>query len=143
MKKIITRDFGEIEFNENEILLFPNGLYAFEEEHEFVLISEEALENIYWLQSVNTPNLCFIVFDSSAIVADYSPIFEEDCLKIIDAEKNDLKYLLISVIKEDYTKSTVNLKSPIAVNEKNKKCMQIICNNDDYEVKHPIMSENS
>ncbi len=144
MTKIMTRDFGEIEIDKKEILYFPNGIYAFEDEHEFILISSDELESIYWLQSVNTSNLCFIVFDANTVMLNYSPVYPESCLDVIDAKpQDDLRYLVISVIKDDYTKSTVNLKSPIAVNMKNNKCVQLICDNEDYEVKHLLISKNS
>ena len=56
-----TRDFGEINISEDEILEFPEGVYAFEDDHRFVLISPCG-ENKYpmWLQSLDNENVCFI-----------------------------------------------------------------------------------
>ena len=39
--KIETRDFGTMEISEEQILEFPNGIYAFEDAKRFALIELE------------------------------------------------------------------------------------------------------
>ena len=59
-----TRNFGEQEISEDKIISFPNGIFAFEDEHRFIMLSPLG-DDVYpaWLQSVDNENLCFIVFD--------------------------------------------------------------------------------
>ncbi|MEG0898782.1 MAG: flagellar assembly protein FliW [Oscillospiraceae bacterium] len=141
--KILTRDFGEFEIEKNDIISFPAGLYAFEEEHEFVIISQDELPDVYWLQSVNNSDLCFILFNPQQLLEQYTPIYQLSTLETIDAKSNsDLKYFVIGVIKEDFSLSTVNLKSPIVVNQDNNKALQIICENEDYSVKYPLVKSS-
>ncbi|MEG1965849.1 MAG: flagellar assembly protein FliW, partial [Oscillospiraceae bacterium] len=117
--------------------------YAFEEEHEFVIISQDELPDVYWLQSVNNSDLCFILFNPQQLLEQYTPIYQLSTLETIDAKSNsDLKYFVIGVIKEDFSLSTVNLKSPIVVNQDNNKALQIICENEDYSVKYPLVKSS-
>ena len=39
MIKVETRDFGPIDVDEKDVYDFPNGLYAFEDEKKFALLS--------------------------------------------------------------------------------------------------------
>ncbi|MDE7289033.1 MAG: flagellar assembly protein FliW, partial [Oscillospiraceae bacterium] len=59
---INTRDFGEQEIAEDKIINFPNGIYAFEDQHRFVMLSPLG-NDVFpaWLQSLDNENLCFIV----------------------------------------------------------------------------------
>ena len=55
--KINTINFGEIEIVEDKIILFQEGLPAFEDEEQFVIILNEDEDNpFHFLQSVNTPD---------------------------------------------------------------------------------------
>ena len=44
--KLQTKYFGEIEYEESEILTFPVGLFGFEEEHQFLLLPFEDRKSV-------------------------------------------------------------------------------------------------
>ncbi len=139
---IRTRDFGEQEVAENKIISFPDGLYAFEEEHRFILLSPLG-EDVFpaWLQSVDNENLCFIVFDPQKIVTDYSVTADTEDLKVAEiGEKSDLRYLSLAVVPEEYKDTTINLKSPILVNTKKMLAVQAIAA-ENYPIKFPIFKK--
>ena len=91
---IKTRDFGEEEISEEVMIDFPNGVYAFEENHRFVLLSPCG-ENKYpmWLQSVDDQNLCFIVFDPREFVPDYSVELDAETKKLLGGNSTELDFL--------------------------------------------------
>ncbi|MDE6599590.1 MAG: flagellar assembly protein FliW [Oscillospiraceae bacterium] len=134
-----TRDFGEQDVSEDKIISFPNGIFAFEDEHRFVMLSPLG-DDVYpaWLQSVDNENLCFIVFDPCQIVSDYSVTADEDSLKAAQFGKNPQPhYLTLAVVPEEYKDTTVNLKSPILVNTEKMLAAQIIAA-ENYPIKFPI-----
>ncbi len=136
---IITRDFSEVEISENQVIDFPAGIFAFEDNREFVLLSPLG-DDVYpmWLQSVTNPDLCFIVFNPFEFVPDYSVILDKEAAEIINyAENDEIMYLSIAVIPEEYKDSTVNLKSPVIINFSNNKAVQFIAN-ENYPLKHPV-----
>ena len=146
--KIKTKFFGEIEISEEQVILFPFGLYGFEEYNRFVLLHDEEDENgiFRWLQCVDEESLCFTVMEPAFVCEDYSPKLPENSLKKLgaDAEENgDLIYLVITVIYDEMEKSTVNLLSPIVINSGNRVAAQIILEsweseNSGYKTKHKI-----
>ena len=53
-----TKYFGRIEYDEDERLLFPAGLFGFEEEQEFLLLPfEGSAGSLLCFQSIRTPAL--------------------------------------------------------------------------------------
>jgi flagellar assembly factor FliW len=145
---INTRDFGEVDVPEEELITFPEGLFAFEDRREFALISPLG-EEVYpkWLQSAEDVAPCFIVFDPHAIDPDYvvelEP-YEEKLLKLdsksADINNNNMKVLVIATVPNDFKKTTLNMKAPIVVNENDLLAAQIILQ-DDYEFRFSLYNE--
>lgn len=139
---INTRDFGEQEISEDKILKFPNGIYAFEDQHRFVMLSPLG-NDVFpaWLQSLDNENLCFIVFDPEQIVKDYSVTADEDCSLAIERKREtSIRYLSLAVVPEEYKNTTVNLKSPIIINADKMLAAQAIAA-EDYPIKFPIFKK--
>ncbi len=139
---IKTRDFGEIEVLNENIINFPKGIYAFEDVKSFVLISPLG-ENKFpmWLQSAQGANPCFIVYDPFEVFGGYDPLIDDEARAEISFENGDeLAYLAIAVIPEDYKKTTINLKSPIVVNKTKLKAVQVILDQD-YPIRFPVFEK--
>lgn len=139
--KVQTRDFDVIEIPENEIITFPNGLYAFEEYTKYVLIAPRG-ENQFpmWLQSIENSGLCFIIFDPLEICEDYSVTMSAEEKQVINVQEgceDKVEFLVIAVVPENYCDTTVNLKSPIAVNTLNNTAVQVIAP-EKYPLKCPV-----
>lgn len=138
---IKTRDFGEEEISEGVIIDFPNGVYAFEENKRFVLLSPCG-EDKYpmWLQSVDNPNLCFIVFDPREFVSDYSVELDKETKELLKADGAELDLLCMAVVPDEYINTTLNLKSPIVINSETKKGVQVIAA-ENYPLKFPAFKK--
>jgi len=140
--RIKTRDFGEIEISQKDMITFPSGLFAFEDLRNFVIISPLG-EGIYpmWLQSAEDEKPCFIVYNPFEIIKDYSPGLSQADKKSIDfSDGDELFYLVIAVVPTDVKKTTVNLKSPIVINRTKSTAAQIILD-ESYDIKFPIFRE--
>lgn len=136
---IETRDFGRQEISKEDIITFPRGLFAFEDAKEFVLLSpldDEA--SPMWLQSSQSEKPCFIVFKPLDFISDYEPEPIEEDLRLIDyKDKDEIEYLVLAVIPEDYTKTTLNLKSPVVINRTKRLAVQTILQ-EDYDLRFPL-----
>ena len=81
--KINTRDYGEIDINEDDILTFVEPIFGFEEYKKFIFLIEEDFEGqIAWLQSVDEPELCFIVANPNMVNFEYTPSIPEHIKEI-------------------------------------------------------------
>lgn len=137
-----TRDFGEQNITEDKIINFPEGIYAFEDKRRFVMFSPLG-NDVYpaWLQSLDDESLCFIVFDPKQIVKDYSVTADEESIKAIgELDGENMRYLALAVVPEEYKKTTVNLKSPIVINADKMLAAQIIAS-ENYPIKFPIFEK--
>ncbi len=70
---------------------------------------------------------------------DYNPVVEDELLKHIgELTEENLVILTTMTVPEDVKQMSVNLKAPIIINADTRKGAQIICENDDYEVKYKV-----
>ena len=137
--KIVTKYFGEIDSDEDQIITFPHGLYGFEEERRFVLLPFAGNGTLFSLQSVDNPYLAFVVMDPFALDETYAPVLQKDELKELDADRSeDLYYYVMCVVREPVEDSTVNLKCPIAINSDSLMAMHVILEEDTYQMRHRI-----
>ena len=70
MRKINTLRFGELEIEEQDVVRFADGIPAFEDEHEFVLLPYEEGTPYMFLQSMMTPELAFLMTDPFVFLPD-------------------------------------------------------------------------
>jgi flagellar assembly factor FliW len=138
--KIQTKYFGQVEYDEEDVLHFPNGLFGFEEEREFLLLPfADSGGNMLSLQSVHTQGLAFVVLNPLSLCSDYDPALPEEELKALEvAHSYDLGYYVLCVVKHPVSQSTVNLQCPVAINPKTRQARQVILEDDRYEMRHPL-----
>ncbi len=51
-------------------------------------------------------------------------------------DSRELCYYALCVVKNPVSNSTVNLKCPVVVNEDTRRCMQVILDADEYNMRH-------
>ncbi|MFR3730913.1 flagellar assembly protein FliW [Lacrimispora sp.] len=139
--EIKTQYFGTITCSEQEIIYFPEGLFGFTELKEYIpLAFEDNSDALISLQSLEDPTVSFILMNPFQLYTDYSPILSDEDKRLLDASYNEdnISYYVICVIHESMEDSTVNLKSPIAVNTNTRRARQIILDNALYKFRHPI-----
>jgi flagellar assembly factor FliW len=139
-----TKNFGQVEISEEDILTFDYGIPGFEDMTEFVILgkTDEDDSPFFWLQSTQNGNLAFVIMNPRDLVPDYEieiDMFTAGILQITDAE-NALIYAIVTV-PEDITKISINLKAPVIINAKNNKGCQVVLEDDKYKFKHIITEE--
>lgn len=137
MMNIMTRDFGEIQIDESSILEFQYPIFGFEQYKKYVFLSEESIgDDFVWLQSVEQPEICFLLVAPHVVISDYCPEIPQNIQNVLGDD--DYMCWLIVVLKDTLEESTVNLKSPIVVNPMKKQAAQIILEAD-LPLRHPLV----
>lgn len=138
-----TAVFGPLEVSGEQIFSMPNGLYGFDEAGDYALIThQDDGATLMWYQSVENDIPCFVVFNPFDIIEGYEPVLEAPDLRALKCGKDDkLDYLVIAVVPEDVSKTTVNLKSPIVINQKSRIARQVILSNKEYPIKFSLVEE--
>ena len=137
----IQTEFGEMEVSEQDILKFEKGLYGFESVMEYVLLSEEEDSHILLLQPIQGQVPSFVVIDPYAVYPQYAPQMSQEDKNLFAGSLDDLRFLLIAAVKDDPMESSVNLKSPIAINSKTKQAAQVILDNADYPIRYRFLND--
>ncbi|MBR3570595.1 MAG: flagellar assembly protein FliW [Oscillibacter sp.] len=136
--KTDTKYFGEITYEENELLTFPKGLYGFEDERSFLLLPFADNGTLFSLQSVQTPRLAFILMDPFSLDGSYAPILQEDELRFLNVEKSEeLFYYVMCVVKDPVSESTVNMRCPVAINDDGTG-IQVILEDASWHMRHKL-----
>lgn len=140
--KLFTKYFGEIDYNEQDVLTFPKGLFAFEQEKSFLLLPFAGSGGVLLcLQSVYTPELAFVVMNPFSLNNNYAPVLQPEELKFLQGEdSHEFCYYVLCVVKNPICESTVNLKCPVVINDSTNKAMQVILDGDEYGMRH-LLSE--
>lgn len=138
--KVLSKYFGEVEYESDDLLTFPAGLFGFDEEHSFLLLPfEGSAGSLLCFQSIQTPALAFVAMDPFSLKPDYAPRLQPQELKELGVtEDHALGFYVLCVVKNPVSESTVNLKCPIAINPETRVARQVILEEDAYEMRHPL-----
>lgn len=140
--KLSTKYFGETDYNEEDIIRFPRGMFAFENEKEFLLLPFSGSDGtLLCLQSRATPQLAFVVMNPFALHLAYTPVLQDDELEELGVkDSRELCYYVLCVVKNPVSTSTVNMKCPVVINDDTRKGAQVILETDEYGMRH-LLSE--
>ena len=140
--KTNTKYFGEIGYEEEEILTFPKGIFGFEDETRFLLLPfAGGNNNLLSLQSLATPPLAFVVLDPFSLDPSYTPVLQAEELRQMEvSDSQNLYYYVMCVVKDPVGDSTVNLRCPVVINGDTCKAMQVILEDETYQMRH-LLSE--
>ena len=131
-----TKRFGELNINEQDIITMFGGLPGFEEDVRYILLDHDDKSPYKWLQSVDHPELAFVVIEPFIFFADYQFELSQNDIRELEVSKpEDVAVLVILVIPEDPRKMTANIKAPLVINKTKMKGKQVVLNNEAYPVK--------
>ena len=140
MLKLQTKYFGEVEYEEEDLIHFPAGLFGFEEENGFLILPFEGGNgNLLCMQSVSTPALAFVVMSPFSLLSDYMPVLQPAELRQFGvSDVQELGYYVFCAVKNPVSASTVNLKCPVVVNPATRVARQVIMETEAYGMRHPL-----
>ncbi len=137
MKKITTR-FGEVEYDPEKTILFPEGFVGLEHLKSFIVMPNEKNQPLFWLQNINDPDFAFVVTDPTNFFPDYRiAIGPEECKLLQITEDDDIYILSIVTITPD-KKITLNLTAPLFFSPKTNRGLQTVLENSPYDVRTPL-----
>lgn len=131
--KFTNRQFGELEVEERHVLHFPEGIIGFEECRKFLIVHDEDSEPFRWLVSLEDAELSFPLLDPTLLMHDYS---------IGLGVKEGTNIFVIATLHENVEESTLNLRSPIVVDE-TRTGRQLVIEDDSLQLQFPLIPTTS
>jgi len=129
---------GTLSVPERQVYTFANGIYGFPHATRFALLPAER-DGFFWLQSLDSDALTFLLVDPFRFVEDYSvdldPSEMGDFLPV--EESGVLILTTLTLPKEKGDEITTNLQGPIALNVVQRFGRQIVIESP-FGIRHPI-----
>lgn len=136
--QIDTTRFGRMAVDDDRVINLARGLLGFPNHTRYALIQTSDENYFFWLQSVDEPELAFIVTDPSIFFKDYEvPIREETQTEL---QLNDMACSQVFVIcnkVDDWL--TGNLLGPIVVNTQNRQASQVVLTEKKWTTRQPLL----
>ena len=117
---------------------FRPGLLGFSSFRQFVLLQPNDEGAFFWLQSVESPELAFVVTDPSQWVPEYEATIRREQMEELQLGRLDDAQVFVIVNKYDRT-LTANLQGPIVINVNNREAMQLVLADKRWSTRHEIV----
>lgn len=144
-----TTRFGVVEVDEDKAIHFVDDIPGFPGARRFVLIPHKEDSPLAWLQSMDMPDVAFVVIEPWIYFKEYNPVIEEWQLARLESkgatendEEDSLLVLSILTIPGNPKEITANLKAPVIINLRNNLAIQVILTYDDYTTKHLLVPDS-
>lgn len=144
MKKVNTLRFGEIEVEEEKVVHFEDGIPAFEDEHEFLIIPYDDESPYVFLQSITTPDLAFLMTMPFVFFPEYEFELDDDSQNKlgIKSQEDMLIYTLLTIPGGKVVDMTANLMAPVVLNQNTMQARQIVLDKSRYTTKHRLFPKD-
>ena len=137
MEKIITR-FGEVEYDPENLLHFPEGMIGLPQLKKFIVMPNKKKGPLFWIQSVDDPDFAFVLTDPTNFFLDYQIVFEDTEKKTLQMKKDEQGFVLVVVTVPPDQKITLNLSAPILFFPRTNRAVQVILEKSEYKTKTPL-----
>jgi flagellar assembly factor FliW len=135
--EFISERFGKIEYNEAEVVRFPQGIVGFPDMTRYFMYSDERVAPLAWLHSLDDAGLAFLVCDPFLFFPEYEVRVKlPPALRRQMGESKDLRVLTIVTIQADFAQSTVNLLGPLVINANTRNGWQVILDDEELGTRH-------
>ena len=145
MPTIETSKFGNVTYNNTDIIKFVKPILGFGDLSQFIVITRPESEPFKWLQSIENPSVCFVIVDPRLVVSQYSIEISSHDIKLLDGSEKQEDYqiyVIVTVPNGHPEQISINLQGPIVVNVKHLKALQMVLNNPDYDIRYGIFEKS-
>lgn len=139
-----TRHFGVIQYREDSVFDFPEGLPGFEDQRRFLLLERPDARPLVFVQSLSAAGLCFIALPVRVAKSDYQLCMPPEELASLDLniarqpEIGEEVLCLALVSLQENRPPTVNLLSPLVINIRTRRGLQTIQADSGYSHQYPL-----
>ena len=143
MPTLANTRFGAIEFIEEDVITFCEGLIGFPNCTRFVFVTQKPESPFRWLQSLDLPEFAFLVADPCEYVENYSPVLGDEIAAAmeIDDETPTFLFTTVSIPRGKPREMTLNLAGPIVINAATRIGRQFVVDNEAYTIKHRVFPD--
>ena len=138
-----TSRFGQITVDRQRIISMTSPFLGFPESSRFFLKPHSPKSPFMWFQSLENPDLAFVVIPATLLNIDYQPkisrqVSEE--LKLTSDKEKEL-LLILTIPKDKPQEMTANLLGPVVLNTRERLATQVVLDQSKYTPCWPLFQE--
>ncbi len=142
--KTLQTPFGEVQYDPDKVIRFPEGWIGFERLREFVVIPDEkGSASLYCFQSVEQPHLMFLLIDPTRFFPDYRVTPDAVVLEKLGITGRDTCFILTTITFHQDESVTLNLLAPVVYTPKTKRAAQIVLEGSGYQSRTALPGKKS
>ena len=138
-----TTRFGTVGYTEADVVLFNDGLVGFPEHKRYLLLCHKADSPFRWLQSLEEPQLAFLITDPANWILTYAPVVDEESaaqLGLVESAPR-LVFVTVTIPAGKPDEMTFNLAGPIVIDLESRNGMQLVLQDETYTTKHRVFPQ--
>ena len=137
---VATSRFGVIEIDVEKIITLTSPFLGFPVSRRFILRPHGKTSPFMWLQSIDDPNLAFVVVQSEMISPTYKPKIPQGVRQELEIPQDGSTELLLilTIPKGRPMEMTANLLGPIVINAEKRLAKQILLDPMVYDPCQPL-----
>ena len=133
---IATTRFGTVTIEEQDVLVFVDGLIGMEGQCRWALFADAQNSALGWLQSLDRPDVALAVVSPRRFVPGYQVrVARRDLAPLGLADPNDAQ--ILTIISHAGGSLALNLKAPLVIHLAERLGRQIVAR-DDHAVQHRL-----
>jgi len=143
--KLETRDFGQVEIDEEKTIMMPSGMPGFPGMQRFVILDREESRPFLWYQCVDDPGLAFVIINPNLFEPDYSLDLKAVSREMSwngEKEEDLAVYAIVNASEGIPEKITANLIGPLVINTRKKEAIQMVITGSPYANKQPVFQSS-
>jgi flagellar assembly factor FliW len=139
-----TRYFGGLEYEDENAIVFPEGLLGFEECRRFLLIRQADLGSLSFLQSLENPLLCFPVLPAAQVDPNFHLRLDPEHCRLLGLPEAQAGYapeaiLALAIVSfDEVDPPSANLLGPVVIHIQRKRAAQVVQFDSGYLARHPV-----
>lgn len=130
--------FGDIEYDDDKSISFPEGLLGFETLRDFLVLPSKNEGPLFWIQSVEDSQVAFVVTDPTSFFPEYAVALDEQERESLGVQEGEEVFVLSIVSVKEGGSMTLNLAAPVLLSYGSKKALQVILEKTQYSTQQPL-----
>ena len=142
---IKTSRFGDIQADPTRILNFVSPILGFEAYTRYIILDHAPDSPFRWLQSVDNPDLAFVVTNPKLFGIPYEFAIDEKIVEQLEIKtaEDALVLTIVNIPQENPGLMTANLLGPVVVNQHRVKAMQVILNDNVFSARTRLIPDET
>ena len=136
--KTIQTPFGQLSYNPDKLVHFPEGLIGFEGLRDFIVMPINKDDFLFCFQSVEETHVAFLFVNPVLFFPDFLIHIGGEEREKLGIKANDDYFVLTTITYHQDQTVTLNLLAPVIYAPKTDMAIQIVLDGSGYQTKTPL-----